>query len=121
MIWFMSLVVFIVLLFSPYIMTDLVTVGIFPILVLLLLTEDFTSAQFSGSIRGALQLTLETLVLATISALFIGLELVQQFVILHPEIIILVVAVSDLIVGKYTGLRIAEFFRFGLMLDSQEE
>ena len=122
MIWFVSLMVFGLLLFSPYLLiTDLVSIGIFPILVLVLLVEDFTSAQFSGSLSNALQLTFETLFLAVISALVMSQEAVQQFVILRPEITVILVAAVDIAVGKYTGLRIAEFFRFKPILSPTEE
>ena len=68
----------------------------------------------------AIELTIETLVLAIGSALFMRMSLVQETVILHPEITIVGVAILDIAVGRYTGLRITEFFRFKPIMDEEE-
>lgn len=121
--WAVSLTVFGVLLLSPYILQigiDLITLSIFPILVLILLSENFIDAQLSSSQSRALQLTLETVALAVVSALFVRTQIVQEFVILHPEITILLVLAADLTVGKYTGLRVTEYLRFKSIIDREE-
>lgn len=123
LLWFVSLVVFGLLLASPYLVgfVNLAAVGIFPILVLVLLSENFMSAQLNVSQSRLIELTLETLFLAIASALLMRMHVVQQFVILHPEIVILGVALIDVAIGKYTGLRITEYFRFKPILDEEEE
>ncbi len=122
LLWFVSLVVFGLLLASPYLVgfVNLAAVGIFPILVLVLLSENFMSAQLNVSQSRLIELTLETLFLAIASALLMRMHVVQQFVILHPEIVILGVALIDVAIGKYTGLRITEYFRFKPILDEEE-
>ncbi len=124
LLWVVSLSVFGLLLLSPYLVQiniDLVAVGIFPILVLILLSENFVEATQTGSESRAIELTLETILLAVLSALFLRTEMVQDFVILHPEMTILAVLALDVAVGKYTGLRLSEYFRFKPLLDSEEE
>lgn len=124
LLWVVSLSVFGLLLLSPYLIQiniDLIAVGIFPILVLILLSENFVEATQTGSESRAIELTLETILLAVLSALFLRTEMVQDFVILHPELTILAVLVLDVAVGKYTGLRLSEYFRFKPILDSEEE
>lgn len=70
-----------------------------------------TSQMFAS--RGeALSITFETLVLAIIGALIFGNETIQRFVILKPELTILLVAILNLAIGRYTGLRVLEYFRF---------
>lgn len=121
--WSVSLAVFGVLLISPYLVRvgiDLITLSIFPILVLILLSENFVDAQLSSTQSRALQLMLETILLAVASALFVRTQLVQELVILNPELTILSVLVIDLFVGKYTGLRISEYLRFKSIIDREE-
>ena len=122
LLWMVSLLVFTFLLLSPYVVSffNLVAVGIFPILVLILLSENFIGSQLSVNYSRLFELTLETLVLAIGSALLMRMNLTQEFVILHPEATILVVAILDYAVGKYTGLRIAEYFRFKPIMDEEE-
>jgi len=121
LLWFVSLVIFFILLLTPYIsVPDLASVGIFPLLVLVLLSENFLEAQISMNLRRALSLTLETLFLAIVSALVMRTLAVQQFVIRHPELIILGVLIVDIAVGRYTGLRISAIFRFKSLLESEE-
>lgn len=118
-----SLSVFGLMLVSPLlgrISIELVTVSIFPILVLILLTENFMEATLLGTDSRAVQLTLETIFLAVLSALFVRTQMVQDFVILHPEVTILAVFVLDMAVGQYTGLRVSEYFRFKPILDPEE-
>lgn len=123
LLWSVSLSVFFILLASPYLARigiDLLTLSIFPILVLILLSENFLEALLAGTQKRALELTAETMLLAVLSALFIRTEMVQEFVLLHPEMTILGVFLIDVAVGKYTGLRISEYFRFKPILDSEE-
>jgi len=124
LLWVVALSVFGLLLASPYFLRinlDLITLNIFPILVLVLLSENFVEATQTGSESKAIELTLETILLAVISALFVRTKLVQDFVILHPELTILAVLVIDMAVGKYSGLRLTEYFRFKPILDPEEE
>lgn len=112
--WFVSLGIFGLLLLSPFLIDyiNLVVVGIFPILVLTLLSENFISSQQSVNQARLLEIALETVLLAVGSALVMDMNIVQQFVILHPEFTILIVAAFDMVIGRYTGLRITEYLRF---------
>lgn len=121
-VWFVSLLVFAGMVASPYLVSvvNLAALGIFPVLVLILLSENFLQAQLSGSRSKVLELTGETLLLAIGSALIMDMDLVQNFVILHPEVVIVAVAIIDVLVGKYTGLRLTEYFRFKPIIDEEE-
>lgn len=96
---------------------SLISVNIFPLLIIILLTENFMESQLFSSQKEALRLTSETLLIAVICALFINTEAVQQFVLLHPEITFIVMATINILLGKYTGLRLLEYFRFKTILD----
>jgi hypothetical protein len=85
---------------------------IFPVLILVLLSEEFTKVQLGKSARVAINLTTETLLLAMLSYVLLTVEPVQRFALLNPEILILGVAVFDFFLGKFSGLRFLEYWRF---------
>lgn len=98
---------------APYLkFSQLNNVSIFAVLILILLSEDFTRVQLGKSAKTAINLTFETLVLSLISFFFLTLKPLQEFVLLNPEASLIGVAILDLILGKYTGLRVMEFYRF---------
>lgn len=102
--------------------SQLVTVGIFPILILMLLAETFIDIQTGRSGSEARALIFQTFMLAMISSLLLGAELVQRAVLLYPEIIFFGVAVLDLFMGKYTGLRLSEYLMYrGIVKEDEEE
>lgn len=92
-------------------------VSIFAVLILVLLSEDFTRVQLGKSIRTALNLTFETLLLSLISYFFLTLKPLQTYVLLNPEISLVGIAALDLLLGQYTGLRVMEFYRFRKLIN----
>lgn len=96
---------------------SLISINIFPLLIIILLTENFMESQLFSSQKEALRLTLETLLIAVICALVINLEAVQQFVLLQPELTFLTMACVNFLLGKYTGLRLLEYLRFKSVLN----
>lgn len=115
--WAVSLGVLGVLFLTPVIRSPgLTNVSIFAVLILALLTEDFIRIQLGKSVKTAIKLTSETIILSIISYLFLTFEFVQAFALLHPEIYLLIVFVADLLLGRYTGLRVMELWRFRKLL-----
>ena len=96
--------------------SDLTNVGIFPILLLILLTETFISAEISHGVRFALRITVETLFLAVASYLIMDLGALQSWVLSHPEATILSLLSANILLGKFTGLRLLEYCRFRELL-----
>lgn len=97
---------------------DLANVSIFAVLIMILLAEDFTRVQLGKSVKTAVNLTFETLLISLISFFFLTLTPLQSYVLLNPEISLIGIAVLDLILGKYTGLRVMEFYRFRKLIKS---
>jgi len=91
---------------------DITNVSIFPILILVLLAEDFSRVQLGKSAKTAVNLTTETLILALASFIFLTSFEVQKFALLNPEVLLLAVLLFDFFLGKYVGLRLMEFWRF---------
>ena len=97
---------------SIYNINIIINISIFPLLIIILLTENFMETQLFSSQKEALQITFETLLIAVLCSLIIGSELLQKFVILRPEMTLVGVALINLAIGKYTGLRFLEYLRF---------
>lgn len=111
--WIVSFSVLAILFATPIIRhPDLTNVSIFPILIMALLAEDFIRVQLGKSIKTAINLTTETLILALVSYFFLTLKFVQEVALLNPEWFLLGILAFDYILGKYVGLRILEIWRF---------
>lgn len=118
MLWLVSLGVLATLLVAPQLgIQGLASLNIFPILILMLLAENFHEVQMGKSKREATELTIETLILALLSAMVISLDFVQRFALLHPELMVVSVAVVDVAVGKYVGLRLTEYLKFKKLVE----
>lgn len=113
MLWFVVLGVLGVLFLAPiFPYKALTSVSIFPVLILVLLAEDFSRVQLGKSAKVAVSLTTETLVLALISYIFLTLESVQRFVLTKPELYLFSIFILNILIGKYVGLRFLELWRF---------
>ena len=111
--WFVVLGVLAVLFAAPFIrQPNLANVSIFPVLILVLLAEDFSRVQLGKSIKTAINLTTETLILALVSYIFLTFKSLQIFALLNPELLLLGVFIVDLMLGRYIGLRFIELWRF---------
>ena len=105
--------ILLVLFAAPFIKRpDVASVSIFPVLILVLLAEDFSRVQLGKSAKVAINLTTETLILALLSYAFLTTKVVQEFALLRPEAWVLSVLVFDVLMGRYVGLRFLEFWRF---------
>lgn len=116
--WWVSMGVLGLLLASPYLHLEVLgELSIFPVLVLVLLAETFIEVQSKQGMDQALEMTLETLILAVVGYFVMKLEVVQVFVLLNPELVVVGVAVFNWFLGKFAGLRLLEFIRFRTLLD----
>lgn len=100
---------------------NLTSIGIFPILILMLLSETFIDLQSGRSAGEARALIIQTVGLAIITSLILGWEMVQRAVILAPEMIFFGLAIIDIFMGKYTGLRLSEYLLFGRIVKDEDE
>lgn len=123
LLWVVSAFVFLTLFAaSIWNVSQLVTIGIFPILILMLLAETFIDIQAGRSGSEARALIFQTFALAMISSLLLGSEMVQRALLMWPEIIFFGVAIFDLFMGRYTGLRLSEYLMYrGIVKEDEEE
>jgi len=91
--------------------TGLASVSIFPILIMITLVEKFITVQIEKGNKTALILAFETLIISVIGFYIAKWQALIDFLILYPWLILLTIP-FNIILGKWTGLRISEYFRF---------
>ncbi|MFA6184541.1 MAG: 7TM domain-containing protein [Candidatus Shapirobacteria bacterium] len=110
---FISVAVFALMLLTSFVnVIDISEISIFPILFMILLTEEFVRTQLVKSKKEAKKLMAGTIVLAMSGSIFMSFGSIQNLVLKYPELIILVVLVSNLLIGNYSGIRLTEINRF---------
>jgi len=91
--------------------TGLASVSIFPILIMITLVEKFVTVQIEKGDRVAFMLAAETLIISILGFYIASWPLLINFIISYPWIVILTIPMN-LVIGKWTGLRITEYVRF---------
>lgn len=91
--------------------TGLASVSIFPILIMITLVEKFVAVQIEKGNKTALILALETLVISVIGFYIASWNVLIELLVGHPWIILLTIPINILI-GRWTGLRVSEYIRF---------
>ena len=110
---FISVAVFGLMLLTSFInIIDISEISIFPILFMILLSEEFIRTQLVKSQKEAKSLMIGTILLAIVGALIMNSNLIQNLVLRYPGWIILIVLVSNLMIGNYSGIRLMEIKRF---------
>ncbi|MDD3679625.1 MAG: 7TM domain-containing protein [Candidatus Shapirobacteria bacterium] len=113
LLWFVCLGVFALLLVGPQLgFADIADISIFPILIVILLVENFIEVLIGKNSKEALRMTGQTLVVAVFGYWFLSWRSLQGFVLLNPEIIFLSLLIVNLVIGRYSGLRWLEYRRF---------
>ncbi len=113
LLWFVCLGVFSLFFLGPQLGFDSVAdISIFPILIMILLAENFIEVLIGKNSTEALKMTGQTLVVAIFGYWFLSWRALQGFVLLNPEVVYLSLLVINFIVGRYSGLRWLEYRRF---------
>lgn len=119
LLFFMSFGVLLVLFAAPLInVVDIVNISIFPVLLLILVSQEFTRIQMGKSAKVAVNLMTETLILSLVSYILLILEPLQEYALLNPEALLLITLLFNLMMGRYIGLRFIEFWRFRKLISS---
>ncbi|MEX0649580.1 MAG: 7TM domain-containing protein [Candidatus Andersenbacteria bacterium] len=95
--------------------TAILSFSIFPILILVLLAEEFIAVQFKSGARRAATITAWTLGLSIASYFIVSWEIVRSIIVSYPEIVLLAIPVN-IALGRWSGLRLTEYFRFRRLL-----
>jgi hypothetical protein len=98
--------------------TGLAGVSIFPILIMITLVEKFVAVQIEKGERAAIVLSIETLVISVIGYYIASWPTLISFILVYPWISLLTIPIN-IFLGKWTGLRFSEYFRFRQILKSK--
>lgn len=113
LLWFVCLGVFGLLFLGPQLgFADLADISIFPILIVVLLAENFIEVLVGKNSGEALRMTGQTLIVAIFGYWFLSWRPLQGFVLLNPELVFLTILIVNLVIGRYSGLRWLEYRRF---------
>lgn len=105
--------------------TGFASASIFAVLIIITLVEKFVAVQIEKGTKTASILALETLIIALVGYIlmsqrtFIGYN-IRSFVLAYPFVILLILPLNAFI-GKWTGLRLNEYFRFREVLKKIKE
>ena len=107
-----SLVTFGFVVLGAYLnLTQLTSMTIFPMLIMIILVERFIDSQIEKGTKQALILTLETLIISVLCYFLMISGKVQNLILTYPGMILLLIIIN-LLLGRWTGLRLTEYFRF---------
>ncbi len=90
---------------------NLIGVSIFPILILIVLVEEFVKVQMEEGTKTAALITIETLAISIIGYYVVKMAFVRNFVLSYPEIVLITLMINY-ILGRWHGLRLLEYYRF---------
>lgn len=93
----------------------LASFSIFPILMLTLLAEEFIALQFKSGAKTAFTVTTWTLVLSIGCYFIVSWQLFRTVIVSYPEITLFTIPLNILL-GRWSGLRLTEYIRFRHLL-----
>lgn len=107
-----SLVIFATLTFSARAGILVVKqLSIFPVLLLILLSERVVELQLERSLKETVQITAVTCLLGVVGYGLLTAPFIQDTILLYPEFTLFLIP-ANYIIGRYFGLRLTEYYRF---------
>lgn len=105
-----------ILVFGGYFQrTGLAAASIFPLLIMITISEKFVAVQLEKGTKTALILAGETLIMSLIGYALISWPAFVRLILTAPWIVLLTLPINILI-GKWAGLRFSEYVRFARVL-----
>lgn len=97
-----------------------ITIDALPILLLITVSEQFISFYIKKGQRAAYVMTVGTMLISIASYLLVAWDTLKNLLFRHPYLS-LVTIIFILIIGKWTGFRITEYFRFKNIMKSESD
>lgn len=91
--------------------TGLAAVSIFPLLIMIAIVEKFVAAQIEKGNRTAILLAIETLIISLIGYYLASWDILISVIVAYPWLVVFTLPIN-FILGKWTGLRLSEYYRF---------
>jgi hypothetical protein len=104
-------ILFILVLGGSFQRTGLAAVSIFPLLIMITIVEKFITAQIEKGNRAALILALETLIISVAGYYLASWDVFIEAMIKYPWTVLFIIPIN-IFMGKWTGMRLSEYFRF---------
>lgn len=98
---------------KPQRMTE---ISVFPMIVMIILVERFVEVQIEKGYKEAALLTVETLIIAIAGYFLLIWQKFQDLILHYPGIVLLILLTLNIILGRWTGLRAVEYWRFRKLL-----
>jgi hypothetical protein len=116
-----TLGVFAILTFGAYWdKTGLLTISILPLVIMIMLTEKFLSVHFEFNTKDAWRITLETFFLSVLAYVIVSWDALRLLILAYPEFILLTIP-FNILLGRWSGLRLLEYFRFYKVIHKEME
>lgn len=100
--------------------SGLTAASIFAIVIMITLVEKFIASQIERGRKEAIILTIETLILSIICYWVAIWPWLRDFILTYPFFVIMGTIIMNILLGKWTGLRISEYARFRKVIKSIE-
>lgn len=85
--------------------------SIFPLLLLILLSERVVELQLERTLKETFTITFITCLLAIAGYAILTNQGIQNTILLYPELVLLLIP-ANILIGRYFGLRLTEYYRF---------
>jgi len=115
--------VFVSVALSVSALSNIVTVtqiSIFPILVFILISDKIVTLQLQRNYIETIKITLVTVVIAVFGYLFLSSPVIQDFILIYPEMILILIPLN-IVIGRYFGLRVSEYIRFSSLFKNGDK
>ena len=89
--------------------------SIFPVLLLILLSEQIIAVQQERSAQEMIIISMVTFAIGILGFLLLSSIILRNTILLYPEFILVLIPLN-VIVGRYFGLRLMEYFRFSSIM-----
>ena len=90
------------------------SIALFPMVILTMTIEHMTIVWEERGAKQALQQAAGSLLVAVLAFPLLSLEFIQQFLFIYTELLLIVLAIT-LLLGRYTGYRLTELWRFNAL------
>lgn len=117
---FVSLTLLVLMGVSAYMGVTFSRETIFILLIMSTLAESFLNMKTEQGLYSAVLGIGETVLAALVCVLIVQWDVFQALILAYPELILLTV-VADVILGRWTGLRLVEYFRFREVFKHMQE
>ena len=100
---------------------SLILLDFFPILMIITLSNIFVSTFSRTNFERTLIICLQTLLISIISYTIISLDFIKDFTMNYTLLVVFGIVVINIYVGRFTGLRLTEYYRFRYLLSSKPD